>query len=178
MQKKLEGIIKARENLKLDIETYFVDIIAWDELEKIVKKSDIIFTCLDNLEARLEINLWAVKYKKPLIDGGTSLNGLRGRVITVIPYKTPCLGCYFDVETMYEAENEQTLIACGASLPTTMAIVAALQVDRGIKVLLGMEKSVIPRIFINLEEEVNVVPDYNVKRRKNCRFCGYGGAKK
>lgn len=169
---KLEGIKKARENLKLEIETYYVDIIAWDKLGEIVRNSDIIFTCLDNLEARLEVNYWAVKYKKPLIDAGTSLNGLKGTVITVIPYETPCLGCYYDVDTLLESENEETAVNCGASLPTTMTIVAAVQADMGLRILLGKRNKIIPRIFVSLSEGISVTRDTNVKRRRDCKYCG------
>ena len=171
ISKKLEELSKARQDLPLKIEKYMVDVIAWEKLPEIVKKSDILFSCLDNLDARLEINYWAVKQKKPLIDGGTSLNGLRGRVLTVIPYSTPCLGCYFDRTTLTGEEVDGSTLNCGASLPTTMAIIAAIQVEMGLRILLKRE--IIPRILVNLEEnEIIVVNDKNVKRRRDCPYCG------
>ena len=172
LAEKLMGIAKARGELKLEIETYTVDIVAWEKLRKIVEESDILFTCLDNLEARLEVNYWAVKLRKPLVDGGTSLNGRRGRIITVIPYQTPCLGCYFDEETLMGSEETHDILTCGASLPTTMSIVAALQVEMGLRILLR-KRNVVPRIFINLEDDdIIIVNDRNVKRRRDCPYCG------
>ena len=172
LKEKLNGIIKARENFELELETYFVDIIAWDGLKDVVKKSDLILTCLDNIEARLEVNYWTVKYKKPLIDGGTSLNGLRGRVITVLPFNTACLECYYDKDSLLKLDDDGSELNCGASLPTTMAMVAAIQVDRAIRLLMGNNNKVIPRIFINLENDIEINQDYNSKRRRNCRVCG------
>ncbi|MGQ4892525.1 MAG: HesA/MoeB/ThiF family protein [Candidatus Njordarchaeia archaeon] len=172
LRKKLEGIKKARDGLKIEIETHYVDIIAWERLGEIIRESDLVFTCLDNLEARLEVNYWVVKYKKPLVDAGTSLNGLKGTIITVIPYQTPCLGCYYDIDTLLESEDEKSAVNCGASLPTTMTIVAAIQADVGLRLLLGKRDEVVPRIFVNLENGVKVTWDVNVKRRRNCRYCG------
>ena len=52
-----------------------------------------------------------------------------------------------------------------------MSIVAALQVDSGLKLL--HEKKVAPRIIISLrEDEMIVFQDYNVKRRRDCEYCG------
>ena len=161
------------ENFPLKIEKYHRDVIAWENLPRLIEKCDLIFTCFDNLEARLEINYWSLKLKKPLIDGGTSDDGLRGRVITVIPYKTPCLGCYFDSDTLYSLQNEEEIKsgACTASLPTTMAIVASVQVDRGLRLLLN-RGNIIPRININLEDGISIVELHNLKRRRNCKYCG------
>jgi len=170
---KLKTLATARgSSFPLEIESYTVDIIGWEKLPEIVQKSDVIFTCLDNLAARLEVNYWAIKKGVPLIDGGTSLNGLRGRVITVIPYKTPCIGCYYDPTTLKDIDLEENIAACGASLPTVMSIVAALQAHIGISILHGKNREIVPRIFINLEHGINFVLDVNVKRRRNCPFCG------
>jgi len=170
LAEKLQELAKIRgQGFPLNVEKYFVDVIAWDKLNHLIKRCDIILTCFDNLEARLEVNYWAIKNRKVLIDGGTSENGLRGRVITVIPYKTPCLGCYFDDTTLYTL-NEEESGSCNASLPTTMAIIAAIQVEMALKLL--HNKKVTPRINVNLENGVNVVEIHDVKRRRNCRFCG------
>ena len=171
--KKLKKIGEIRgKDFPLEIETYYTNVIGWGELPNIVERSDLIFTCFDNPEARLEVNFWAVKKNKVLIDGGTSEDGLRGRIITVVPYKTPCLNCYFGEGTIMEVEENIILIteACNASLPTTMAIVASLQVDQGLKYLLN--KQIVPLIFVNLEEDPIIVVRKDVKRRKNCEVCG------
>ena len=174
LRRKLMNIASVRgTNFPLEVEAYRADVIAWEKLPEIMKKCDIVFTCFDNLEARLEINYWAIQLRKNIVDGGTSDNGLRGRVISVIPGKTPCLGCYFDTGTLFdlsESDTESTG-SCNASLPTTMAIVAAIQLDQGLRISLNMP-GIVPKIIINLEDEISLTKMLDLKPRKNCRFCG------
>ena len=174
LARKLEELAKVRgKEFPLKIETYFNDVIAWEELPKVITKCDIIFTCFDNLEARLEVNYWAVKYRKPIVDGGTSENGLRGRVIVVIPKQTPCLGCYFDSDTLYSlsGDEDNETGSCNASLPTTMAIVASFQVDQGIRILLS-KSPVVSRLNINLDDDITVTVIRDLKPRTDCKYCG------
>jgi len=173
LSNKLKEIAKALgDEFSVEITEYQVDVIAWDELAGVVKDCDILITCFDNLEARLEVNYMAVKFNKPLIDAGTSDNGLRGRVIVVIPHVTPCLGCYFDSEALYDSGNEKTIDApCNASLPTTMAIVASFQVDQGLRLLLGKE-NIFARININLDDDISITRFSDLKPRKDCKYCG------
>lgn len=159
----------------LKIKAFHVDIIGWDELENLVKKVDIIFSCVDNEAARRELNYLAMKNKKPLVDGGTSIDGLSGTVITILPCKTPCYECYYGKNTSVKIDNNVERIGmCDASLATTMAIVAAIQADQGMKILLNYGK-VIPLIKIDTREDVVVKSVSNVRPRKNCqihkRFC-------
>lgn len=169
-KKMLEGFSKLRGSFPLHIETYKKNIIAWNELEGIIERSDITFGCLDNLKARLEVNQWNVKAEKPLVDGGTSQNALRGRIDAVIPYKFPCLGCYYSANSLTSLGGEEKDYDCGRSLPTLMNLVASFQVDQGLRILLK-KKGVYPRIFINLEGQISVSRITEVERRENCQFC-------
>lgn len=160
----------------LKTEAYENDVIAWPKLEDLIKKCTAIFTCFDNEEARIEVNSYAVENNKPIFDGGTSDNALRGIVISVIPGKTPCLECYYSPDTLIyiEQENGQEItprLPCGASLATTMNIIASLQVDQGFKYILNYGQ-IVPKIHISLEEEV-IIQNLNQKRRPNCEACGH-----
>lgn len=173
LSEKLRAIARVLgSEFKVRITEYFVDVIAWDKLADVIRECDIIFTCFDNLEARLEVNYWAVKLNKILVDGGTSDNGLRGRVIVVKPHMTPCLGCYFDSDALYsEGVEESSDAPCNASLPTTMAIVASLQVDQGLRLLLG-KGNVYARINVNLDDDISITKFSDLKPRKDCKYCG------
>ncbi|MFX1298756.1 MAG: ThiF family adenylyltransferase [Promethearchaeota archaeon] len=159
---------------------YQEDVVAWMELESLIEKSDLIFTCFDNEAARIELNAYATALKKPLIDGGTSENALRGTVITVLPGKTPCLECYWSNETLISIEEldstEEELkssilkVPCGASLATTMNIVGSLQTEQAFKILLGYG-DILPQIRISLEEGFSVSTAIH-KRRPGCPACG------
>lgn len=163
------------KSFHLQTEAYENDVIAWPKLEELINQSDLIFTCFDNEEARIEVNAYAVQLNKPVFDGGTSENALRGVVISVIPGKTPCLECYYSPDTLIYIESEDNGVSmprlpCGASLATTMNIVASLQVDQGFKYILNYGQ-IIPKIRISLEDEV-VIQNFFQKKRPNCEACG------
>jgi len=171
---KLRNSRKIPKKYHLRIRSFHVDIIGWDELEDVIRKVDIIFSCVDNEAARRELNYLAMKNKKPLIDGGTSIDGLSGTVITVLPCKTPCYECYHSKDTSVKINNIERIGMCDASLATTMAIVAAIQADQGMKIILNYGK-IIPLIRIDVREEVVVKSMRDVKPRRDCRvhkrFC-------
>ncbi|MHA1229625.1 MAG: HesA/MoeB/ThiF family protein [Candidatus Helarchaeota archaeon] len=155
-------------------EWYLADIIAWDKLEELIRKSNLIFTCFDNEAARIEVNLYAVLSRKPLIDGGTSENALRGIVNNVLPGKTPCLECYYSYDTLIDLEPDESQIQipkipCGASLATTMNITGSLQADQGIKLVLN--EPIPSQIRFSLEKDVSL-QYFNLTPRKNCDTCG------
>ena len=56
-----------------------------------LKDTDLIVSCVDNMDTRLTINRWCAELRKPLVDGGT--DGLYGRVQTILPPDSTCLDC-------------------------------------------------------------------------------------
>lgn len=172
-KEQLEGFKEMRGPFSLQIEAYRADIIAWQKLKDVVKRSDLVFGCLDNLKARLELNHRVVAQDIPLVDGGTAPNGLRGRVDVVVPKQFPCLGCYYDNSTLtsFSSQGKMVESTCNLSLPTLMNIIASLQVDQGVRLLLE-KTGVHPRIFVNLEEGIDFLKAEDVKRREDCKFCG------
>ncbi len=171
LKRRLESIAELRgSQYPLTVDVYFVNIFDFELLDDVVKISDCIMLALDDLDARLEVNSYAIKHRKVLIDGGASTNGLRGRITVVKPFEWPCLGCYYSDESIM-AEGQLGEITCNVSLPTTMALIASLQVDQCLKVLLDKE-GVVPLILVNLEEEPRIVVYNYMRRRKGCEFCG------
>lgn len=53
--------------------------------------ADVIVGGLDSMNARLNLNAQAVRFKKPLIDGGVS--GYHGHLYTIFPYENACYEC-------------------------------------------------------------------------------------
>jgi len=159
------------ERFKLEVEAYWADVLEMPNLWKLIAKSDVVFTCFDNVAARLEVNRYAVQLGKPLFDGGTSMDGLRGSVRVVIPGKTPCLRCYNPPDAFITPEEPASELGrCDASLATTMCIVACLQADQAFKYMLGYGR-IAPLIRVSLDEGVHVIPVYDVKRRPDCEVC-------
>ncbi len=183
LAKKLEALRNSADippQYYVKTESYREDVVAWMELEQLVEKADIIFTCFDNESARIELNAYSTALKKPLIDGGTSENALRGTILSVIPGVTPCLECYWSNETLISIDDEDSnaqeltsnilKVPCGASVATTMNIVGSLQAEQGFKILLEYGE-IIPQIRISLEEGFSV-STANPKRRAGCLACG------
>ena len=52
-----------------------------------------------------------------------------------------------------------------------MAIVASLQVDQGLRVLLK-KRNVFARININLDDDISITTFSDLKPRKDCKYCG------
>lgn len=154
----------------ININTYFVNIFDFEDIDKVIDASDCVISALDDVDARLEVNSYIIKHRKVLVDGGASTNGLRGRVTVVKPFEWPCLGCYYSSDSIV-AEGVFDDVTCNVSLPSTMALIASLQVDQCLKILHD-RCGVAPLILINLEEEPHITAYNNVSRRKDCSFCG------
>ena len=59
---------------------------------EIYKKADVIIGGLDSINARLNLNAQAVRFNKPLCDGG--VGGYNGHVYTIYPGENACFECY------------------------------------------------------------------------------------
>jgi len=58
---------------------------------EIYEAADVIIGGLDSMNARLNLNAQAIRFKKPLIDGGVA--GYHGHVYTIFPYENACFEC-------------------------------------------------------------------------------------
>jgi ubiquitin-activating enzyme E1 C len=56
------------------------------------KKADVIIGGLDSMQARLNLNTQAIRFHKPLVDGG--INGYHGHIYTIFPNENACFECY------------------------------------------------------------------------------------
>lgn len=56
------------------------------------KKADVIIGGLDSMGARMNLNAQAIRFNKPLIDGG--VNGYHGHIYTIFPKVNACFECY------------------------------------------------------------------------------------
>lgn len=141
--------------------------------DKFFSKFTAVFSCLDNLGARLHVN--ANCYGAvPLIDGGTS--GFMGKV-QVVNKPSPCIECglskqdYGLLWKKYSCTGEQLdiLDPKQPALPTTTSIIAGIQVNEFLKIVHGEKfgKTLIGKyLFYNgLTSETKV---YGVEKREKC----------
>jgi len=166
-----------------------------ENLEKVDKRIyqnvDIAFSGLDNLAARIQLNIDCCLNNIPLVDGGTE--GFMGYVQVVIPPDTPCLECGMSERDWkhiwqrlsctgpYEDVGERVIPA----LPTTTSIVAGIQVQEAIKIIFGLENYRkkkkwndsfgVPlagkRLFYNAV--TNTYKIYELSRNKKCNICAF-----
>jgi molybdopterin/thiamine biosynthesis adenylyltransferase len=108
----------------------------------LIRRMDVVFSCLDSRLARRSVNRMCGKVGKAWVDG--AMEDLLGEVAVYVPGQGPCYECSL-------TQAEKTRIAEAASCrgialrnlslgkvpttPTMGSIIAALQVQEGVKVL-------------------------------------------
>ncbi len=119
--------------------------------KKLYKNSDVICSCLDNLEARLQANNYAYYLGVPFVDSG--IDEFFGTVQAVYSgvEEGACLQCGItglDLDLMWkkysctgqeiESENGET-IGKIATIITTTSIIGGIQAQQVLKFILGIE---------------------------------------
>ena len=138
-----------------------------DEFEEIVKSCDMGMLCLDNLPARQFFNVKFVNNGTPYMDSGLLRSGMGGYVHLVLPGKTACYQCTGSVEVV--STNDASGETCTASIPTTVNIVASLQVQHVIKYFLKLGE--IPDyVSYDMITDENII--VKLSRDPNCYVCG------
>ncbi|MHA1150779.1 MAG: HesA/MoeB/ThiF family protein [Promethearchaeota archaeon] len=148
---KVDVVIEATK--KLNPETEIIGLK--QDLNSIDKnyyrKVDVICSCLDNVEARLQANNYAYYYDKPFIDSG--IDEFFGSIQAVYSgvEEGACLQCGIsgaDLDLMWKkfsCTGEEIESADGetvgkmATIITTTAIVGGLQTQQVLKFLLGID---------------------------------------
>jgi len=141
----------------------------------LVRRVDLIFSCLDNRLARRTLNRLCQKLAKPWVDG--SMEDLLGDVAVYLPDEGPCYECTL-------TRNDQEIIARAVScrgialqhlalgnVPTTStmgSIIAALQVQEAVKLLHGdLKKSLAGRRLV-VNCEINDFYTTRAERKEDC----------
>ncbi len=126
----------------------------------ITKDYDIIIDAMDNFPTRYLLNRAALKHKIPFIHA--SVWGLEGRLLTVLPGKTPCFECVFP-----NAPPKEVFPILGA----TPGVLGTLQVTEAVKVVLGIGRPVANRLLL-YDGEYMEFHEIEVKKNPNCPACG------
>ncbi len=148
IQYKADAVKNACKNLnsKTEILPIKKELNAIDK--SMYQQCDVICSCLDNLEARIEANNYAYYNQKPFIDSGIDeLFGSVQVVYSEVP-KTACLQCGIsdrDLELMWErfsctgqeiAVQERII----PSVITTTSIIGGIQAQQFFKILFGIDQ--------------------------------------
>lgn len=161
-----------------------------EEMDKrVYKEVDLAFGGLDNLAARLQLNIDCYVNNVPIIDG--RIEELLGQVQVVVPRITSCLECAVtarDRDLMWQKIScsgslEQTSEPKIASLSATNSIIAGIQVLEAIKLVHGLETfkergewdssfgAPLAGKCLFYSGFTNTLTVYEVERSKSCTLC-------
>jgi molybdopterin/thiamine biosynthesis adenylyltransferase len=120
-----------RINSQVQVEAVVADVNP-DNVEALLGDVALVLDGTDNFETRLLINDACVKHDIPWIYGGVVAT--YGMTMTIIPHQTPCFRCLLD-----ELPAPGTTPTCDTAgvLGTAAAVIAALEVTEGLKLLAG-----------------------------------------
>lgn len=125
---------------------YFDGDIVWELGKGVYRYFDVILGCLDNVETRFSVNRNCRLVGKPWIDSG--IYALAGNIKVFPPSNGVCYQCYASSEELramrirYSCDDFKKRMFQEQKMPTTQistAIVAALQVQEAIKIIMGMD---------------------------------------
>ena len=136
------------------------------KFETEIKQMDLILNGLDNIPAREYLNAKCVLLNIPFIDAGASRSGLSGYIHPIIPYKTACVKCLSSIAIDIPNEKGEP---CVASLPSTMAILASIQIQEMLKFLLKFGHMI---DYLMYDMITGKFLNYDTKRDENCPICG------
>jgi len=147
---KVDVVEEACKKLNPDTEIMSFKDNLDDIDKKLYQESDVVLSCLDNMEARLQANNYTVYYKIPFVDSG--IDEFFGSVQAVYsPAGGACLQCGIsnkDLDLMFQkfsCTGEEIESADGATVGkmatiiTTTSIIGGLQSQQALKFILGID---------------------------------------
>jgi len=167
MPKALAAADKLRRiNSSVEIEAEVKDVNR-KNIEELIKDVDIVVDGTDNLETRLLINDACFKHNIPWIYGAAVSS--YGMTMNIIPGVTACFRCI--VSSMPAPGSIDTCDTVGV-LNATTSLIASLQSNEAIKVLLGDKD--LNRELLVIDLANNSFDKIAVKKRDDCPLCRDG----
>jgi len=135
----------------------------------VFRRMDVVFGCLDNLQARLDVSRACWRTLTPYIDAG--LDGINGDVHTFVPPYTACYGCTVPQSARRTARERHPCLKVKIggpkpvmpTAPTISAMMAGWQTQIAVKHLHGRPIPASQRIIIfgsnDIYERYRVEPD-------------------
>lgn len=135
--------------------------ISEGNVEALVSKSDIVFSCAPLFEERLLMNREVVRQRKLLVDG--AMFNMEGQVLAVRGGETTCLACIVDSPP----EHWKRRFPVIGALSAMIAQISALE---GIKMLTGLGNAQTDTL-IHVDSLNMDMRKINVKRNPKCNCC-------
>jgi molybdopterin-synthase adenylyltransferase len=146
-------------NDKIEIEPITAPVTE-DNVMRLVSGFDFVLEATDDLQSGLLWNCAAVHTGTAMVHG--AVYGFEGRITTVIPGKTPCVGC------LYRGTSLQRK---SPAIGVTAAVIGSLQATEAIKYILGVGHLLTNRLLVYNALRMRF-GSLAIKKDPNCRFCG------
>jgi ubiquitin-like modifier-activating enzyme 5 len=163
-------------NPDVDVATHPHDVTdgkGYDSFMKEVEGVDVVFGCVDTFHVRMFMNAKCVQLRRTLVDGGVSQDGINGSIHVIVPGETPCYRCNRPLADEGAGKSKTRRDDSGlchfTSLPTTMAIIASLQAQEGLKYLLGFGNLASYLLYFGMDGKLE---RYDWKMDPACPVCG------
>lgn len=138
-----------------------------DSSEKLFARNryDLVLGCFDNVNARVFLNDYAVRYKIPYIDGATTYR--TGQITSYVPGKTSCVKC----KRGFVPEEAVADNGCDNSLPSVISpnmVIGSAMVGEAINYFSGIYESI--RLVYNTENsrKIRAYPDNMNPKSHDC----------
>ncbi|RMF06895.1 HesA/MoeB/ThiF family protein [Candidatus Woesearchaeota archaeon] len=156
-------VLSAKEHLsKINSEielAAFPKMLSSENSSELLGKADLVIDCTDNMEARREINRWAVSHSMPWVHAACVKTS--GSVMSFLP-GGPCFECVFS-----DKSSPDSCSSAGI-LPQAASFVSSVQVSEALKVLLGKATS---GTLIRADVWNYSLEKFSVKKKKSCPAC-------
>ena len=151
---------KLREaNPEVEVEAIAAEASS-SNVRELIRRVDVAVDGLDNFKTRFRVNDACVKEGKPFVHG--AVYGFEGRLMTVIPGKSPCLRCLLPAEPP-EAKPTPVIGAIAG-------MIACMEAIEAIKVITGVGELASGRLII-VDGMTMSVEEVKVERRADCPAC-------
>jgi molybdopterin/thiamine biosynthesis adenylyltransferase len=138
----LPRVFKAKETLAQinpDVEIEVInDYVMPENVDFLVKQSDIALDCPHNFTERDLLNEACVRWQKPMVEA--AMNGMEAYLTTILPGKTGCLSCLFPEKPDWDRRAFGVLGAVSG----TLACLTALE---AIKVLTNCDRPLFSQLL-------------------------------
>ncbi len=142
----------------------FAEMVADNNLRKLVGDSQIIIDATDNLATRKLLNRASVENKIPLVYGG--VEGFKGMVSVFVPGQSACLECLFPFSPAARGP-------LGVIGPVP-GLIASIQVIETVKLILSLAGSLTSTLLC-LDTADMSFKSIKVDKNPDCAVCGTGG---
>ncbi|MDN5363670.1 MAG: molybdopterin-synthase adenylyltransferase [Eubacteriales bacterium] len=134
--------------------------------EEIVRDYQVVVDGSDNFPTRYLINETCLKLRRPFIHGGVL--GLKGQVMTIMPYDGPCYRCVFrDIP----APEEVPSCAQAGVLGTVPGLIGMIEATEAIKIILGVGELLVGRL-LQYDALTMRFREIELERDEECPACG------